>query len=186
MGLRRSVHRALAALAAGLLAAALVDGIALLRAQRANAAIAAAFGTGTVPATDDDPRREVLFARAYVHGMEGKAQPALSAYRRLAGAGMDAVGQAALFNSGNLLLRQALRERADGDEAQAMTLFELAKQNFRDVLRANPSHWEAKYNLERTLRLAPDSADKDGEALPPPPARERAVTTMRGFTLGLP
>jgi mxaK protein len=185
MGLRRNVHRALAAFAAGLLAAALVDGVALLRAQRANHAIAI-MTAGAAAATNDESRREVLFARAYVHGMEGETQRALSGYRRLAGAGMDPLGQAALFNSGNLLARLALAERAGGDEAQALTLFELAKQNYRDVLRANPSHWETKYNLERTLRLAPDSEDKDGERLPSPPARERAVTTMRGLTLGLP
>lgn len=185
MGVKRNANRALAALAAVLTAAALVDGIALLRAQRANATIPA-IAAGGVAVPGDDSRREILFARAYGQGMDGQVQPALTAYRRLAGAGMDGLGQAALFNSGNLLARQALAERAAGDEVQALTLFELAKQNFRDVLHANPSHWDAKYNLERVLRLAPDSEDKEGERLPPPPARERAVTTMRGFTLGLP
>ena len=63
-------------------------------------------------------------------------------------------------------------------------LIELAKDTYRAVLRAEPSAWDAKYNLERALRLVPDPDDSDDEDLPPPQQSERALTTMRGFTLG--
>jgi mxaK protein len=53
------------------------------------------------------------------------------------------------------------------------------------LLGQDNSDWDAKYNLERALRLAPE-AEEEIEAMAAPPGAERAITTMRGFTLGLP
>ena len=68
---------------------------------------------------------------------------------------------------------------------QSLPLLELAKQGYRDVLRDDPQQWDARYNLERALRLAPEAEEGDDGAAPPPLASERAVTTMKGFSLGL-
>ena len=70
--------------------------------------------------------------------------------------------------------------------AQSLPLLELAKVGYREVLRDNPAHWDARYNLERTLRLAPEGDQPDDDAAPPPLNNERAATTMKGFTMGLP
>jgi mxaK protein len=48
-----------------------------------------------------------------------------------------------------------------------------------------PDLWDAKFNLELALRLAPDP-DPDDTGAPQVLTGERAVTTMRAFTLGLP
>ncbi len=182
--MRRNARRiALAALLA-LAAAAAYDGAQLIAARRENAAVAAAG-----PRSLDDPRPRVAFAAAWHAAEQGDYLGALAAYRRVAQADDAALRQAARYNSANLHLREALRLRSAGGATgatQSLPLLELAKQGYRDVLRVDPQRWDAKYNLERALRLAPEGDDADEASLPPPPARERAVTTMRGFTLGLP
>ncbi|CAN5149772.1 hypothetical protein BH11PSE9_BH11PSE9_38630 [soil metagenome] len=96
------------------------------------------------------------------------------------------LGQAARYNSANLLMRQAVIVRASTQPGQAITLVELAKEMYRDVLRDDPQHWAARYNLERAQRLVADP--EEAEALPVGPERnaERAATTMRGYSPGLP
>ncbi|MBC8006481.1 MAG: MxaK protein, partial [Prolixibacteraceae bacterium] len=91
---------------------------------------------------------------------------------------------AARYNSGNLYLEEALALRDSDGDKNALPMAELAKESFRGVLRRDSQHWDAKYNLERALRAFPDSGARGG--LEPPEQAERAITTMRGFTLGLP
>ena len=101
---------------------------------------------------------------------------------------LDQLGQAAAsYSSANLLLRQAFVERAGMQPGQAIALIELAKELYRDVLRADPQHWDSRYNLDRAQRLLPDP-DEALEAAPPDINRnaERAATTMRGYSPGLP
>jgi len=179
----RTVRRVLLAALVALGAATVYDGSRLVIAQRENAAIEAAG-----PEAFDDARPRVAFAAAWRAAAQGEDLRALTAYRRIAQAGDPALRLAASYNSANVHLREALRMRDAGGASgttQSLPLIELAKQGYRDVLRADPEHWDAKYNLERALRLAPED-DEPEQALGAPPPAERAVTTMRGFTLGLP
>ena len=173
----------LSAIAVAMTLALGYDGLSWLRAERANAAIregqALALGKRTSP--------EVIFAQAYALGMSGQQQRALTLYRELTAdtRNADAVRAAALYNIGNLHLRQALAARADGAEGQAMALFELAKQSYRDTLSIHPEDWDAKYNLERVLRLAPEAEDQElGEG--PPITRRRMPVIKREVPLGPP
>jgi mxaK protein len=70
--------------------------------------------------------------------------------------------QAALYDLANLYLRQGMANTA-GDSLAAL---ELAKQRYRDLLHANPLDWDARYNLERALRLAPEEASFAEDAVP--------------------
>lgn len=70
-------------------------------------------------------------------------------------AAQDASGRDALFNLGNLYLRQGMAV-LDTEPAKALPLIELAKQRYRGLLRLDPQDWDARYNLERALRLAPE------------------------------
>lgn len=99
----------------------------------------------------------VAFAQGYALAGRGDGLRALTRYRQAAEAG-GRLAPAALYNIGNLHLRQALAARSAGQKAQSLALFELAKQSYRDALALDPGYWDAKYNLERTLRLAPDAA----------------------------
>lgn len=124
------------------------------------------------------------FARAHALVALGREDLALQRYRALEAD--TPIGQAARFNSANLLLREALRQRETAEPGRAIPLVELAKEILRALLRAEPMHWNARYNLERAQRLVPDP---DATLEAPPEGRrnaERAATTMRGFSPGLP
>jgi len=129
---------------------------------------------------------QAAFADGIAHAAAGRTLEALAAWRR-AGQGADAaLAAAAWFNTGNLYLRQARVMRDEGRELDRVgALAELAKDAYRRALHRRPDDWPARYNLQRALQWFPD-ADDDGDALPPAPARERAVTTMRAYSLGLP
>ena len=78
-----------------------------------------------------------------------------------------AIHTGAQYNLANAYLRQAL---ASGTQAtsQSLPMVELAKQRYRDLLRDTPEHWQARYNLERALRMAPEGSDRlDDERIDP-------------------
>lgn len=183
--------RAVLAAVVLLLLVAIAEGAAWLRAVRANEQIGELIASTPVPvapavdakALDSNPP-ELRFARAAALAAKGATDPALDLYRSLQGD--SALGQAARYNSANLLMQRAAELRAGPQAGQAIALIELAKEHYRDVLRAEPNHWDARYNLERAQRLLPEPDELDAE--PPEAARnrERAVTTMRGYSPGLP
>ena len=76
--------------------------------------------------------------------------------------------------------------RATSQPGQAIPLLELAKENYREVLRNDPGQWDARYNLERAQRLLPDPDDTLAEPADIKRDAERAVTTMRGYSPGMP
>lgn len=178
MARRLNTHRAAWLLLAALLAWAAAEGWRLQRAAALNAQIEA----GGASAEANAP--QLRFAAAYAQAASGAEEAAVNAYRPLHGD--DALGQAARFNSANGLLRQALKLREGPQPGQAVPLIELAKETYREVLRHDPQHWPARYNLERAQRLLPDPEDLDGGPLEVPRNAERAATTMRGYSPGLP
>ena len=175
---RLSLHRTLWALLAAVLAWAAFDGWRLQR----DAAINAQLAAGTPPAASPVP--QLRFAAAYAQAASGAEDAAVNAYRPLQGD--DPLGQAARFNSANGLLRQAIKLREGPQPGQAVPLIELAKETYREVLRNHPDDWPARYNLERAQRLLPDPEDLEGGPLEVPRNAERAATTMRGYSPGLP
>jgi mxaK protein len=181
MGLTRRFATSLAWwLLAALAALACVDAARLLRAERLNDRIAA----GTPPPDEAEAVPELRFAQAYALAAGGAGEAALNRYATLQA--NSALGQAARYNSANLLLRQGIALRAGAQSGQALALIELAKEGYRELLRGDPDDWAARYNLERAQRIVadPDPADD----APPDLKRnaERAATTMRGYSPGLP
>ena len=184
----RRLIRAVWLLLALVAVAATIDGARTWRQHRWNASIV----SGSVPAQTqthveaeaEDVPVQAKFARAYALAASGAEEAALHRYRSLQDD--SALGQAARYNSANLLMRQALVLRAGTEPGKAIALIELAKEIYRDVLRVDPQHWDARYNLERAQRLIADPDEL--EAAPPESRRdaERAATTMRGHSPGLP
>ncbi len=167
-------------LLAALLALAAAAGALWWRDAQLNARIA----EGRVSAVTAADRAELRFAHAAAQAASGADEAAINGWRLLQGD--TPLGQAARFNGANALLRQALKLREGQQPGQAVPLIELAKETYREILRAEPGHWPARYNLERAQRLLPDPEDIDGGPLEVPRNAERAATTMRGYSPGLP
>jgi mxaK protein len=148
------------------------------------AAIESATAAQVVTALESSAPAEARFAVAWAAGQRGEVTRAVALYREVAQA-RPALAGAALYDAANALLREADRVAANGDWVGARPLFELAKETYREALRLEPGRWDARYNLERALRMAPEE-DDGGTPTPMGGESERSVTTMRAFTLGLP
>ena len=155
---RRPIHLAFGVLVLLSGAATLYEAAQLRRVVRINDAIdampARVRSRTDVASTGD--AHEVVLARALALAGSGDTDGAAKTYTALiATARTDAAGRAALFDLGNLYLRQALRH-SDENAAASVPMIELAKQRYRDLLKIDPDAWDARYNLERALRLAPE------------------------------
>ena len=167
-----------------LVLAALVDAAILWRAAQTNALITSGQSIPDAPGQPPELRFAQAHALAQAQAASGARDAALNRYRALQS---DArLGAAARYNSANLLVRQAIEVQASTQPGQAIALLELAKEYYRDVLRDDSGQWDARYNLERAQRLLPDPDDDEGAAAGQERNRERAVTTMRGYSPGLP
>lgn len=175
------------AVAVVLLAAGVVVLLLVLRwqATATTASIAAAGGSGADPVAEPTGDAARL-ARGLALARIDRPDAALAAYRQVESAGSEPLRRAARFNSANLHLRQAASLLQAGEAAQAMALVELAKGLYRQLLVEDPTDWDVRYNLERAVRLLPEE-DGDGDDYAPPPEHsERAATTMRARSMGLP
>jgi mxaK protein len=175
---------ALTVLCACLLAWQLLDYWRLARLERQLAA--ARVNAARV----DLPTPEARLARAQVlvrRGGAPAAEAALELYRQVEAEGGESLRRIARFDTANLYLRQAQQEAGRGEPARAVPLIELAKGIYRGLLKDDPSDWDLRYNLERASRMLPED---DPDAVDPiqavPENAERAATTMRGTSMGLP
>ena len=137
---------ALAALALGAGAALELSGLRALRAEARAVSVAAAGGEAP-----SAPRARL--ARALALGAAGEVEPAEAILAELAD-GPGAVAADARFALANLYLREGAREGVD--PARARAWLELAKARYRDALARAPGDVDARLNLERALRLAPE------------------------------
>lgn len=160
---RQIVHTAYAALSVcgvALLAAQVIE---LRRANKVNEVVKQVSAMSSAVPEVEHP--QVRLAEANMLSSGGKFSEAESRYSHLIRKyRQDTIGQAAQFNLANGYLRKSLQ--SDVDRGSVLPLVELAKQRYRDLLQATPADWDARYNLERALRLAPeftDAAQGNGE-----------------------
>ena len=74
-----------------------------------------------------------------------------------------------LFELSQTYIRQAVDFEKKGDAEQRIPLLELAKENYRKILRNDPDNWQARVNLARVLRMLPDArllVDDDEDVMP--------------------
>ncbi|APA87626.1 tetratricopeptide repeat protein [Paraburkholderia sprentiae WSM5005] len=148
--------------------------VRLQHAQRIDQAIVATNAASREQHAGDDAR-EVQLARAIALSKAGAYDAAARLYNGLIPDGRppDEVGRAALFDLGNLYLREG-----GGDTAQAVRSVAMlgeAKARYRLALRAAPDDWDARYNLERALWLAPETPS----TLAGPDVKEQHNVTLR-------
>ncbi|MEZ5594349.1 MAG: hypothetical protein R3F53_28115 [Gammaproteobacteria bacterium] len=67
--------------------------------------------------------------------------------------------QLARYNLATLYLQRGLQLQTNEQSDTALPLLELAKELYRERLRADAGHWDSKYNLEQALRAAPELAE---------------------------
>lgn len=126
--------------------------------ERVAATVAATHGgNGPGPGAS----REVRLAWAIALSSAKRYGEAVSVFDALIEDGPpDAIGRAALFDSANMYLRQGAGDGAGA--LRSLPLVEQAKARYRTLLRIAPDDWDARYNLERALRVAPETvADTD-------------------------
>ena len=170
-------------------AARVNDAIAAAEATKTGAAVAGEGGasavhgdvaggalSGSVP--------EAQFARAIALAKRGDYEGALKEYKALGRGNRADLATNALYNAGNLQLREALREGRDA-AVRALPLIELAKQSYRSVLRRDPQSWDARYNLERALWLAPELDEVLTETLQRD-TENRVMSTLQSTRADLP
>jgi mxaK protein len=172
------MHLTFGAVAVAFAAFAGIEGIRLRDAARVNAVIA-----GKSRESADSDRPEARFVNALTLAKSGDYEGALKAYRLVSHEENGSVAIAALYNAGNLQLREAMKE-GTGASARALPLIELAKQNYRAVLRRDPQSWDARYNLERALWLAPE-IEQTGDRIRRD-AEERVMSTLQNTRAELP
>jgi len=163
------------AMLSALILAVCYDGIRLAYDQQFNDALAS--GDEARVNGGGDARRQ--FANAYALGQQRDFKATVKAY-----AAIDALSRSQLqmdikFNLANLYFREAAQLRDIGSDDLAMPLIELAKQNYREILRIDSGHWDAKYNLELALNLAPDTDPVDAMEEVNPERSPRALTTIQ-------
>jgi len=171
---RRTVHAIFATATVALAVLVVAQWLRLAQAGRVNRAIALA----AQPAALDRGLPEARYARAVALARAGRYEEALAAQKAFVQSERGTLRRAMQYDLGNLHLREAMR-RGSSDRDAALPLVELAKQSYRDVLRADPGDWDARYNLERALALAPEADDEDAQVAEPPANKERTVTTAR-------
>lgn len=176
---RRVVHCAFAAVALVCASIAAYQTAKLVRSERINAAIASAQATGL-----DSKVPEAQFARALALAQAGKSDPALQIYKKLERGTRADIRRDALYNTGNVYMRDAAR-RNSGEGFESLPLVELAKQAYRQLLHEWPDQWDARYNLERALRLAPE-LEQTADESDAPMKEQHVMTTLRGDSINLP
>jgi mxaK protein len=149
-----SVDLALACVLLGLLGSAAYEGFQLWRASSYNRQLKEPATIAVGPSTPP----QLIFAAAQFKDQQGHYQEALRLYNAIENAGDDELRKRVLFNIATIYLREAAKTwNAVGvlEHARVATLVELAKQKYRAVLRLDPGHWDARYNLEYAFRITP-------------------------------
>jgi mxaK protein len=169
---RAWIHAAFGAVALCCAAVAAFDGLRLKHAHDVARAVAQA---STAPSTSGD-EPEVRLARAVALSKQGAYADAQKLFDTLIQEDPAGdTGRAALFDLGNMDVRQALVSDTS-DAIKSVPMLEQAKQRYRGVLRLAPDDWDARYNLERTLWLAPEASTGADE----PDIKEQHNVQLRG------
>ncbi|MDH3527230.1 MAG: hypothetical protein OEM43_06965 [Gammaproteobacteria bacterium] len=120
------------------------------------------------------------FATAYGLQQLGEFEEAIRAYVKVEPDNPE-LAAFVRFNLANLYLRRALALEGDANRDLVIPLIEMAKENYRELLRRDSQYWDAKYNLELALALLPDLEEKGSEddIMPERSPRANTATPVR-------
>ena len=158
-----------------------VDLYGLLDQRRVNAMLAR--GELALVAERDTARGRL--SHAYRLHAAGRLEEALAAYGAVAPDAAPKLRSVQRFNLANLYLERAVELEGKDEIQPAMSLVELAKQNYREILARDSHHWDARYNLSRALEMLPDVGAVDFEDEFNPERSPQAPQATRSYE-GLP
>ncbi len=98
-----------------------------------------------------------IIAQAYLAQLEGDINRAQSIYSQLLSHDSSEIRELAMFNLADIFFRQAVKLELSDQPDTRIPLMELAKENYRLILRNNPGHWKSRFNLARALQILPDA-----------------------------
>ena len=124
-----------------------------------------------------DARRQ--FANAYQFQQQREFKKSVKAYASIDARPGSELQLDIKYNLANLYFREASRLRENGADDLAMPLLELAKQNYKEILRIDVNHLDARYNLELALFVSPDTDPADAMEERNPEHSTRALTTIQ-------
>lgn len=120
----------------------------------------------TIVQTDSSQPGEVIFAKALYLNRQGDYQQALRLFNQIKHSPDLRFQQRVLYNMGTIYLQHAAglwRDKGVWESNQIDTLLDLAEQALRQVLAADPEHWQARYNLEYVLRIRPPGKEPEND-----------------------
>ena len=171
-----SLKRALSLAAIAFFVAGAWECVRLREALRFNSAVRA----DQLAAAAERDIPEGASAAALIRQRKGEFEQALHTYASIHAEG-PALTSAVRFNLANSYLRRAF-ELGDSAGADVIgPLIELAKQEYREVLRGDSHAWDAKYNLELALSVQPDVGDVESDAVAMPEHSRQSVATQQKF-----
>jgi mxaK protein len=176
---RRRVHFLFGAIALAFGVAAAWQASRLHQANGVNEAIAASAN----PASLESAVPEARFARAAMLAKADRFDDAAKAWKVLIQEGRPELKFGALYNLGNLHMHEAAKFTGS---SSALPFIELAKQNYRDLLREDPDDWDARFNLERALWISPELDQGDDDNANAPVFTRRVAPQLKGFRVELP
>jgi mxaK protein len=142
---------------------------------------------GNEIAVAEDAPPEVWLAKTMLLKRQQRYDEALDGFNRILGRGDKAFQTTVYYHLGNLYLAQALTRIEETKFTQATPLVALAKDAYREVLRRDSQHWDAKYNLALALRLVPELEEVDlSDDQATGRKQEMPWTEVPGFPRGLP
>lgn len=161
--------------------------VMVLTVREQNARIRALTRGEDVIASIRHDRPELIEARAsFLLGRDRKeeAQSLLD----LSAASVDpATRSRMLFNHANARVRDAIDKIEKGQLDAAIPLVMLAKEQFRQALRLDPTAWDIKHNYDVAMRLVRDFPGYETEAEDAPPdAPKQLWTDLPGVPKGEP
>lgn len=124
-----------------------------------------AIVAGQTPAGEAQ-RYEAKFSSAWRLANEGRYLDATQLFNQLLEADTDPERQSAVqYNLGNIFFRRGLMVHRNGGEVrdEALYLMTQARIAYQQSLRLDPDRMDARYNLDRVLRMLPQDA-RSGEA----------------------
>jgi mxaK protein len=175
MGMTRTlVHAIFGTIAICCAGVAAYDWMRLQHAGQMNQAITAASADPREGRANDDAP-QVQLAHATLLSKAGAYDAAARLYDGLIHEDrLDEIGRTALFDLGNMYLREGAGDGTTGG-VRSLAMIGEAKARYRMLLRAAPDDWDARYNLERALWLAPEAQS----ALDEPDVKEQHNVKLR-------